>query len=204
MHKLKRLYKESLKLTGNDVTTSSVIKYKDYRSTLQRLKRHSKLQYYHNQCTALRGNTKKLWGLINSIIKKTSNKRDCIDYLTIDNLRVYDSQQIASEMGRYFSEIGKTYANKIDHPKKSIDEYMSKIMRNEKSMFLHPTNKHEIRKLINELPNKRSSGYDDISNYLLKQISKEILVPLVTIFNNSLNKGEFPTDMKKADVVPPV
>ena len=202
MLKLKRLYKETLKLTGNDITTNSVTKYKDYRRTLQRLKRHSKLKYYQNQCTTLRGNTKKLWSLINSVIKKTPNKKDCIDYLTINNLRVYDSKLIASEMGKYFSEIGKTYANKIDHPNKSIKEYISKIRRNEKSMFLHPTNKNEIRKLINELPNKRSSGYDDISNHLLKQISKEILVPLVTIFNNSLTKGTFPTDMKKADVVP--
>ena len=74
VHKLKKLYKNTLKLTGKCVATSSVIKYKDYRSTLQRLKRHSKLKYYHNQCATLCGNTKKLWGLINSVIKKTPIK----------------------------------------------------------------------------------------------------------------------------------
>ena len=69
-------------------------------------------------------------------------------------------------------------------------------------MFLHPTNKGEIRALINKLPNKHSSGFDDISNYLLKKICSEILTPLELIFNNSLTTGKFPIDMKKADVVP--
>ena len=202
MKKLKNFYKETLKLTDQNVTTSNVIKYKDYRSTLQHLKRHSKLKYYHEQCTTLCGNTKKLWGLINSVIKKTPNKIDCIDYLTINNLRVFEAKQIADEMGRYFDEIGKTFANKIDRSSTDIHQYMDKINSNEKSMFLHPTNKSEIKALINKLSNKHSSGYDDISNHLLKQISNEILAPLVKIFNCSLTTGVFPSAMKKADVVP--
>ena len=202
MRKLKVLYKDTLKLTNSNVTTNSVIKYREYRSTLQCLKRHSKVKFYHEQCTTLRGNTKKLWGLINSVIKKTRNKIDCIEYLSLENLRIYESNQIANEMGKYFAEIGKTFANKIDKPENDTNYYLSKIKPNSKSMFLHPTNKMEIKKLIEKLPNKHSSGYDGISNHLLKQISDEILDPLVKIFNCSLSTGVFPTAMKKADVVP--
>ena len=74
----------------------------------------------------------------------------------IDNLEVYDSKQIASEMGRYFSEIEKTYANKIDKPETCINDYVSKIKQNERSMFLHPTNESEIKRLINKLVNNKA------------------------------------------------
>ena len=112
MKRLKKYYKDTLKLNGKDVTMSSVSHYRAYHSTLQQLKRHSKLKYYHDQCTTMHGNTKKLWGLINSVIKKTSNKLDCIEYLTVDKLRIYDSQQIANEMGKYFADVGKSFAPK--------------------------------------------------------------------------------------------
>ena len=69
-------------------------------------------------------------------------------------------------------------------------------------MFLHPTIRQEILTLINNLPNKTSSGYDNISNNLLKSISTQIIVPLEIIFNKSIEEGIFPSNMKKADIVP--
>ena len=45
-------------------------------------------------------------------------------------------------------------------------------------MFLVPTNKYEIAKLIGNLPNKNSSGYDLINNKLLKLIKDEVAKPL--------------------------
>ena len=59
-------------------------------------------------------------------------------------------------------------------------------------MFLYPTNKSEIRRLIKELPNKTSSGFDDISNMLLKRIISEVIEPLEYVFNHSLEYGYFP------------
>ena len=52
------------------------------------------------------------------------------------------------------------------------------------------------------LPTKKSSGHDNISNILLKEIVDSIAHILCTIFNKSLEQGEFPTIMKLADVVP--
>ena len=69
-------------------------------------------------------------------------------------------------------------------------------------MFLHPTTRQEILTLINNLPNKTSSGYDNISNNLLKLISTQIIVPLEIIFNKSIEEGIFPSNMNKADIVP--
>ena len=60
----------------------------------------------------------------------------------------------------------------------------------------------ELKKLLENLPYKSSSGWDDINNLLLKEIADPIIAPLVDLFNESISKGEFPERMKLAEVVP--
>ena len=60
----------------------------------------------------------------------------------------------------------------------------------------------EIIKIIDNLPNKNSSGHDKINNILLKNIKNEIATPLEGVFNMSLEQGVFPDIMKKAEVIP--
>ena len=100
LRKQKKLYQDILRFPGKVVTMQSVEKYKTYQRVLQRIKRKCKLDYYHEQCNTMRGNTKKLWQRINSIIKKNHNKCDIIKYLTRDNLMLVESEQIGKEMGK--------------------------------------------------------------------------------------------------------
>ena len=71
-----------------------------------------------------------------------------------------------------------------------------------KSIFLLPTEENEIRKIAFELLTKFSSGYDNVSNVLLKEIIRDIVEPLSFIFNHSMQSGEFPDSMKLAEVIP--
>ena len=86
--------------------------------------------------------------------------------------------------------------------KLDVGEYTSKIVRNNSTLYLYPTNQTEITKLLSKLPNKTSSGYDDISNCLLKKLGPSITYPLSLVFNQSMLEGSFPEIMKKADVIP--
>ena len=79
---------------------------------------------------------------------------------------------------------------------------MAKITRNKHSLYLHPILNTEIIEHIDRLPPKNSSGYDNISNKLLKKIKYSILTPLSHIFNLSLKSGIFPTEMKLAEIIP--
>ena len=56
--------------------------------------------------------------------------------------------------------------------------------------------------IVSKLPNKSSSGHDNISNILLKEIINPLAPVLVEVFNKSMILGEFPTVMKLAKVVP--
>ena len=67
-----------------------------------------------------------------------------------------------------------------------------------KKHFLHPTNKTELDKLIDKLPNKRSSGFDDVSNVMFKKVKGSLLDPLTKLFNLTLSQGIFPDLMKQA------
>ena len=65
-----------------------------------------------------------------------------------------------------------------------------------------PTSKEEIVCIIENLPNKTSSGLDNLNNLILRSLKHEIVTPLEKIFNLSLETGTFPILMKYAEVVP--
>ena len=195
LNKQKNLFKSSIKIDDANVTSNSVDNYKKYRSTLQHLLRHAKLKYYHDKCLSFKSNMKKLWDLINSVIKKKMKKTDLIEYLTIDQLQIYDCKRIAEEFGKHFATVGKNLAEKIPPSKKDVNYYVNKMPTITNSLYLSPTSEKEIKDLIQSLPNKNSSGYDNISNVLLKKLSPEILIPLKIIFNSSLSGERFPQQM---------
>ena len=80
--------------------------------------------------------------------------------------------------------------------------YLRLLQRNHDTLFFRPCDEMEVLKLIHKLPNKNSHGYDNISNIMLKYTSDELVVPLCIIINQSLEVGQFPSEMKLADVVP--
>ena len=67
---------------------------------------------------------------------------------------------------------------------------------------MNPVGPVEIERIIDKLPSKNSSGDDNLSNILLKQIKESITYPLTVIINHSIEEGEFPHGMKAADVSP--
>ena len=60
----------------------------------------------------------------------------------------------------------------------------------------------ELGKYISRLEKKKSSGLDGISNQLLKLSLAYIIDSLTYVFNLSIEKNVFPSELKKAKVVP--
>ena len=186
-------------LSKTDVST---YRYRSYRNCLQKIVRATKHNYLHDKCRDYRQDGRKLWQLINRIIGKENNKQNFIESLKINNLIKYDSESITNSFNDYFSNVGECMANQQNCNGLELSNYLKGLHQYDASMFLHPTTGIEILALIKKLPNKGSSGYDDISNLLLKSLADQISVPLEKIFNKSLEEGLFPTKMKKADIVP--
>ena len=199
IQKQKRLYKITLSKNCSD---SDRTKYTQYKSCLTKVKRRCKLDYYHNKCVDYKRNTKKLWKLINTACGKFSDKSSIIECINSNGINHYESTKIANEMANYFANVGKNFAGRISQSERCVYDYNKKIKFNEKSVYLTPTNKFEVEKIVKNLDNKQSSGHDDISNTLLKKLIPHISEPLAFIFNKSMTEGTFPEQMKIADVVP--
>ena len=60
----------------------------------------------------------------------------------------------------------------------------------------------QITKLIERLPNKKSSGLDNISNILVKRLCYTIRTSLSIIYNKSLMTASFPDMCKIAKAIP--
>ena len=60
----------------------------------------------------------------------------------------------------------------------------------------------DIEKIIQNLDSNKAHGHDMISIRMLKICEKSIIKPLVIIYKMCLQKGCFPSDWKKANVVP--
>ncbi|MDR0288741.1 MAG: hypothetical protein LBH78_01645, partial [Rickettsiales bacterium] len=69
-------------------------------------------------------------------------------------------------------------------------------------MKIIPVTEIEVTDIIKSLKNKNSSGYDGISNNILKHCVNDISKPLTFIFNFSLETGVFPDRLKFAVVQP--
>ena len=111
---------------------------------LTRTKRLAKVKYYTDKCTKYRSNTKNLWKIINKIAGKVNNKCEIIDHIKVDKIRCYSSQLIANEFGRFFSNIGKNYAEKIPELRHNSNHYLGKIELECRSIYLEPTTPVEI------------------------------------------------------------
>ena len=170
--------------------------YKIYRQTLNRIKKKARRDYYSKLCSDLRRDSKKLWRI------KITDKTLLIEEIRSDRFLITDGKQISNCFAKYFSEVGRTCYSKIAKPKRSTDWYLQQIPRSEKTLFMMPITSTEIGKLIGVLPNKSSSGYDDISNILLKELHHLIKQPLADLFNRSMQEGVFLDAMKLADTVP--
>ena len=113
--------------------------------------------YYLQMCENFKKNTKKLWQTINEVSGNFSDKSGIIDHITVDVIDCYQPKQIANEFGSYFGSICEKFARKIPKLVKSVSHYLGKI------------------RLIDGLPNKASSGHNNISNLLLKEMCEPLL-----------------------------
>ena len=111
-----------------------------------------------------------MWELINKINGKCSDKTSIIDRLTVNNIKYTQGRDIANNFAKYFSTVGKDFANKTKPSQTPLSDYLKKIKINPNTMYFQPASVEEVSKVISELKPKTSSGYDNISNKLLKQL----------------------------------
>ena len=185
-----QFYKKILKWgsSKNDVNI-----YKQYRNTFNQTKRAAMWLYYSKKAEAFKKNTKELWKLINLTISKQKNSGSIIPHITVQGLKITNGQEIANTFAKHYTKIGANLALLIKKRTKSITGYLNEIPRLLNIITLDVIACKEIEKEINRLPNKSSSGCDNVSN-LLKSLK---LVLLTTCKSYYLNHCRLEFSQKK-------
>ena len=168
-----KLYKVILKPDN----TEEDVKYRAHRNIYNALKRLAKWNYYQEKCKLYKENTKKLWGLINETIKKTKHRGSIIPFITANSIKLNKAKEIANSFGEFYSTLGSEFAKRILPGTTIIENYISRIPNQLSNLALNGTTAPEVEHLINQLLNRSSHGYDDISNTMLKSLCKSISFP---------------------------
>ena len=133
--KSKKLYKKSI---INDASEQDVIRYKNYRNCLNRVKRLTKTAYYQNLCTSLKKNTKKLWEIVNHTLGKEKNKSCAIERLKIGNITYDNPTDISNGLASYFANVGSNYSKAITKSTVKITDYLKRLKKMRSQCFLPP------------------------------------------------------------------
>ena len=70
------------------------------------------------------------------------------------------------------------------------------------SIRLSSVSENEIKAIIESLPEKTSSGEDEINNIIVKAAGSVLTRYLASLINQSFNEGCFASELKKAKVIP--
>ena len=177
-----------------------MVQYKLYRNLFNSTKRKAKREYYIAKIEQFRTDAKKMWKILKEITGKNNDKSSCSNSFTINGSSVSDSNIIRNEFSKYYSTMGKNLVERIGPSLKHFSEFMPP--QADSSLYLYPTSQLEIVNIVKKMKNKNSSGHDGISNFLLKSIIHHLKYALNIVFNNSIQEGVYPDQMKLAEVVP--
>ena len=122
--------------------------------------------------------------------------------LKVNNIEFHNQLDIANQFSKYFTAVGANLAKSIGPATSKPMDGLKKFPREKDIIFLYSITENEMSNIINSLPNKSSSGVDDISNKILKHLKNELVTPLTIVFNKSIEEGVFPTRLKLAEIIP--
>ena len=180
-------------------TPGNKLKYARYRNILTNSLRTAKKIYFTKQFAIYKDDAKNTWKIINSVINPTP-KHESVEKVNVDNAQLKEPSEISEAFNNFFVNIGPNLASSIPNSHKPFHHYLNN--KNASSLFFDPVVEEEVKDIVNNLNTKKASGFDGITNFLLKNLVDEIISPLTYILNMSLLKGVVPDRMKIAKVIP--
>ena len=112
-----------------------------------------------------------------------------------------DEKEIGDYFNNYFTDIGLNLTSKIDTTATYPFQHYLRTPTTSK-FNLQLTNANEILNVINKLPTKTSSGHDQISCKILKEIKDIISKPLALLTNQVFITSIFPAKLTLAKGIP--
>ena len=146
-------------------TEQAKARYTSYKNILTKTIRLAKKNYFTNQLTLYKNDIQNTWKILKQAMNLSNNKSDITKIRYNDDI-VEDPENIANTFNNFFSSIGTNLAEGIPPSAKHFSDYLG--TPNPNTIFLTPIVKEHIIDILSNLNNKKSPGYDDINNFILK------------------------------------
>jgi Reverse transcriptase (RNA-dependent DNA polymerase) len=144
---------------------------------------------------------KAIWKIINNERgSKSLEIRNKGIQLQKNGKELSDQSKVAEFFNTYFTNEAQNVINSEQRTLNELREIMPNRM--EHQMILHEVTRKEVLDIINKIKNKKSSGHDNISPFLLKKCAMAFSEPLTYLINQSFAEGKFPNALKIAKVIP--
>ena len=192
-----KLYKKSIKRP----TPDNKLKYKQYRNKLHHLIRISKKRHYIEKFEQTQGNVKKTWSLINEVMNKNKSNKNFPNTFTYNENEITDPYEIANKFNEYFANVGPKLAGKVPSSSLTFKSFLDNQNHYE-SFFVDPATEDEVERELLKIDPTKSTGIDELSPKVIRQIAPLIKKPLVSIFNKSFTTGIIPDKLKTSLITP--
>nr|CAH7768887.1 unnamed protein product [Callosobruchus chinensis] len=171
--------------------------YKSLKNEVSAQIKNEKTAYYESLINNSTNKSKTVWNVVNHTIGR--KKRKSISEIYYNNELILDPNRIANAFGEYLSTV-------IDDKMKAYFHVLSDSCSSNKvpapqSMFFNPVLPNEVFTVITALPNKKSTGPDEVPVSVIKA-NVDILSPkLAELINTSVMSGTFPKALKLASTL---
>ena len=186
-------YMEYVKSNNIDVVESN----KDSKRILHSSLRNAEIQYYSEQYELNSNDMFKSWKVLMTILALNGNSEKRKLCLTINNVAVTNSKDIADGFNFFFVSIGPELAKGI-HSDINPITYVNNISN---SIAILNVSCEEVRNIIHSLKNS-SAGDDEFPTFVGKLCVDSYIEPLTFLINSSLKTEVFPSELKLARAVP--
>ena len=147
--------------------------YKTFTNKLTHLIRIAKKNYFKEKFDMHRNNGEKTWETIGEILKNKNRKTTVTDtFITPNGKTCTDKTETANNFNKYFTTVGNTLAANL--PQTGNDP-IELIESNPDNFFCVPATPAEINNIILHSKSKKSTGFDNIDSYIVKQIAPQIV-----------------------------
>ena len=170
---------------------------KIYKKVIQEAKRRENDTYISSSTNKI----KATWKLINQKRGKPLINNRNIE-LKWGKSKISDPRTISEVFNSYYVETIERVSghNKGTHTVQNMSSL--KINSCAQTMYITPVSESEIEKVIKNLKGKSSSGFDGVTEFIVKKCVQFIKKPLADICNSSFASGTFPEILKVAIVQP--
>ena len=185
-------------------TLENIAAYERHEKFCKKHVDNAKKRYYKKQFEKFKDSSKKQWTIINGLLNRGRKQGSAFRLRDPDGSILSTDSAVAERFNTYFSGIAANIKSQINSRRTfdpgGFDEYLQGPCS--QSIYLSPTEAHEVNKTICSLKNKSTLDSKIEPMKIANSCSNNFSCTIANIVNSSFSEGIFPHALKTAKVIP--